>query len=188
MGEEKKHSICTVEDAPSLDSWWRKLLQNPKRILSPFVQDGMHVLDFGCGPGLFAVELAKMVGPKGKVVAADLQQEMLDRVKAKIAGTGFEPRVSLHRTSANSTGLKEKFDFVLAFYAAHETPSVEKFLKEMRSLLKPGGTLLVVEPSFHVSKQEFQETLKAAEKAGLKEIKRPRVLLSRAALFQDSLK
>ena len=58
-------------------------------------------------------------------------------------------------------------DFALAFYVVHEVPSAEAFLKEIVSILKPKGRLLVVEPMFHVSANTFERTIEVAEKAGL---------------------
>ena len=49
----------------------RKLLENPDKILGQFVREGMTVLEPGCGMGFFTLPLARMVGPKGRVVVAD---------------------------------------------------------------------------------------------------------------------
>jgi ubiquinone/menaquinone biosynthesis C-methylase UbiE len=69
--------VCPVERAGSLDSKIRRWLQNPQKILVPYVREEMTVLDIGCGPGLFSVEMARMVGKSGRVIAVDLQEGML---------------------------------------------------------------------------------------------------------------
>ncbi len=66
-----RNRVCPVELAHSLDSRVRRWLQNPQKILSPFVSEGMTALDVGCGPGFFSIELARLVGPEGKVIAWD---------------------------------------------------------------------------------------------------------------------
>jgi len=71
MGEKNEH-VCPVEKAGGLDSGIRKLLQRPKKILGNYVESGMTVLDLGCGPGFFSVEMAEMVGASGKVIAVDM--------------------------------------------------------------------------------------------------------------------
>ena len=58
----------------------RKLFENPNKILGPFVQEGMIVLEPGCGMGYFSLPLARMVGPKGRVVGIDVVRP--DRLSA----------------------------------------------------------------------------------------------------------
>ena len=54
--------VCPVEKADRLDTRIRRWLQNPQKILKPYIKEGMTVLDFGCGPGFFSVDMAQMVG------------------------------------------------------------------------------------------------------------------------------
>ncbi|MBN2067578.1 MAG: class I SAM-dependent methyltransferase [Candidatus Diapherotrites archaeon] len=178
-----KNRVCPVERAGSLEHWLRKLLQNPNGIVGRYLKPGMSAIDFGCGPGIFSIEMAKMVGGKGRVFAVDLQQGMLDRLAAKIKGTKLSSIIKLHRCSENSIGLKEKLDFVLAFYVVHEVPDQTKLFQEIKSLMKPNAMLLVVEPSFHVSKKEFQGTVEKALSLGFKAIEMPRVFFSRSVLL-----
>jgi ubiquinone/menaquinone biosynthesis C-methylase UbiE len=50
----------------------------------------MKVLDIGCGPGFFTIEIAKMLNGSGQVIAADMQEGMLCKVQQKVEGTGLE--------------------------------------------------------------------------------------------------
>ena len=93
--ENERNRVCPVELANSLDSKIRRWLQDPYKILSPYVKEGMKVLDVGCGPGFFSIEIAKMVGESGKVFSVDLQEGMLLKLKDKIHGTPLEERISL---------------------------------------------------------------------------------------------
>jgi hypothetical protein len=61
-----KNRVCPVERAGSLDNRFRRLLQNPRKILGPYIEEGMTVLDLGCGPGFFSIEIAQMVGKSGR--------------------------------------------------------------------------------------------------------------------------
>lgn len=180
---ENKNRVCPVSRAGGLEHWLRKLLQNPKRIVGKYLHPGMVALDFGCGPGLFSIEMAKMVGSKGKIFAVDLQQGMLDKVAAKIRNTELAPIIKLHKCSESRTGLKEKVDFALAFYVVHEVPNQAKFFEEIKTLMKPNARTLVVEPKFHVSKKDFEETIRITKALGFKEIEKPKVFLSRTALL-----
>ncbi len=180
----KKNRVCPVEIAGGLDNRFRRWLQNPRKILKPYIKEGMAVLDFGCGPGYFTIEIAQMVGKFGRVIAADLQEGMLQKLRGKIHGIEVESRIALHRSEANKIGLSEKVDFALAFYVVHEIPNQKEFFKELESILHPSGQVLVVEPPFHVSKSAFADTIGKARDAGLKPAKGPKILFSKTVTLK----
>ncbi len=93
---DTKHRVCPVERAGTLDSSVRRWLHNPEKILKPYIHEGMAVLDIGCGPGAFTIDIAQMVGKSGRVIAADLQEGMLQKLREKIQGTALEERITLH--------------------------------------------------------------------------------------------
>ncbi len=181
--KNRNRRVCPVENAKSLDNVFRKLAHNPKRLLKNYVKEGMAVLDVGCGPGLFSIEMATMVGKTGKVIAADLQEGMLEKVKSKIKGKEIEKWVKLHKCSKNKIGISESIDFVLAFYMIHEVPNQKKFFREIKSILKPGGKIFVIEPRFHVSEKAFENTIGIAKETGFRSVKRENVFLSRAVVL-----
>ena len=84
---DKNKRVCPVERAGGLDNKFRRLLQNPRKILGTYAKEGMTALDLGCVPGFFSVEMARMVGESGRVVSTDLQEGMLQKLKDKIQGT-----------------------------------------------------------------------------------------------------
>lgn len=177
-----KH-ICPVEYAGVLQSRFRKFIQNPRRILKKYIKPDMSILDFGCGPGLFSIEMTKMLDGTGKVIAADFQDEMLQIVSKKIQGTDLENNIILHKTKKESIGIDIKFDFILAFYVIHEVPDRQELFKEIISILNPDGNLLIVEPIFHVSKSSFKIMEQELKDLGYHTIARPRISLSRAILL-----
>jgi ubiquinone/menaquinone biosynthesis C-methylase UbiE len=159
-------------------------LQDPRKILRPYVEEGMTVLDIGCGPGFFTIDMAQIVGESGRVIAADLQEGMLQKLRDKIQGTELEKRITLHRSEENKIGVSEKVDFVLAFYVLHEIPNQKEFLGELKSILKPNGQALIVEPPFHVSKKAFEETIRKARDAGFRPAEGPKIFLSKTAILK----
>jgi ubiquinone/menaquinone biosynthesis C-methylase UbiE len=180
----RKNRICPLERAGGLDNRIRRWVQNPQKILGAYIEEGMTVLDVGCGPGFFSIEMAKMVGESGRIIAADLQKGMLEKLRYKIKGTELEERITLHKCQENKTGVLEDVDFVLLFYVVHELPNKEEFFNETVKILKPNGKVLIAEPPFRVSKTEFEETIRKAREAGLTEIERPKVLFSKAAILK----
>jgi ubiquinone/menaquinone biosynthesis C-methylase UbiE len=183
MSTENKNRVCPVERAGGLDTFIRRIGQNPRRLLKSHVRAGMTVLDLGCGPGFFTLEMARMLDGSGKVIAADLQQGMLDKVRNKIRGTELARRIELHRCQADRIGVREKTDFVLAFYVIHEIPDHDAVFEELRSMSKPEGKLYIVEPKHHVSKHEFETMVEKAGRAGFSVASKPRILFSRAVVL-----
>ena len=176
--------VCPVENAGSLDNRIRTWVQNPQKILGPYLKEGMTVLDIGCGPGFFSIPMAHMVGKSGRVIAVDLQDGMLRKLRDKIQGTDLEERITLHQCEEDKVGVSVNVDFILAFYVVHELPNPEKFFKEIKSILKPNGKVLIVEPPFRVSKTAFEETIRKARDAGFKPVEGPKVLLSKTVILR----
>ncbi len=158
--------------------WWlgwllasplRKLLQDSAEVLAPHVREGMTVLEPGPGMGFFTLELARRVGPRGRVVAVDLQEEMLRGLRRRAARAGLAERIETRRAAERSLGVDDlagRVDLVLAFAMVHELPDADRFFAEVRRALRPGGRLLLAEPAGHVSAEAFEATLQAAERAG----------------------
>lgn len=185
MTKLKNNKVCPVELAGGLDNSIRRFLQNPKSILRPYIRKGMTVLDLGCGPGFFTIEIAKMLLGTGKVIAADLQQGMLEKVRQKIIGTELEPVIELHQCQDEFIGVTEKVDFVLAFYVVHEVPDQDKLFQELKSILSPKGKIFIVEPNFHVPKESFNTMLERSENLGFEVIEQPKSFLNRAVVLMQ---
>jgi ubiquinone/menaquinone biosynthesis C-methylase UbiE len=179
----ERSKVCRVERAGALDGSLRKLFHNPRKIMEPFIKEGMTVFDLGCGPGFFTIEIAKIVGPAGKVVAADLQEGMLEIVKRKIENTSLQNIIELHKCQSDKIALSEKADFILIFYMLHEVPDQAAFLKEVHSLLKPNGKALIVEPKFHVTKDDFRKYREILKQIGFGIVEGPDVFFSRSVLI-----
>jgi ubiquinone/menaquinone biosynthesis C-methylase UbiE len=99
--DNQKNRVCPVSLAGGLDNKIRRYLQNPRKILGPYIEEGMTVLDLGCGPGFFSIEMARLVGKSGRVIAADLQEGMLHKIRDKIQGTELEERIRFHKCETN---------------------------------------------------------------------------------------
>ena len=186
MNFRSKH-VCPAEYAGCLDIRAKRWVQDPRKILAPYLEEGMTALDLGCGPGFFTVEMARMVGKTGRVIASDLQEGMLQRLKRKLVGTELEGRIQLHKCQESSIGVPAGIDFVLAFYMVHEVPDRARFFREIASIVKPTGRVLVVEPPLHVSKKAFEEMIETARNAGLIPVERPNMAFSKAVVLKKEL-
>jgi len=143
----------------------------------------MTVMDFGCGMGWFAIPMARMVGPQGQVIAVDVQPKMLEVLGRRADRAAVADRVRIHGSEPGRIDLQVPCDFILAFWALHETAEPAAILAEMASCLRSAGCLLLVEPRLHVSGKWFRRMAATAQDLGLRPSPGPRVRLSRAALL-----
>lgn len=163
--------------------WFRRLHQRPGKFLGELVKPGMTVADIGCGLGFYTIEMARMVGEKGRVVAVDFQPEMLRFTERKVSKAAVSERVELVQCTQDDLVVSEQVDFALSMWVAHEISDRERFFRQIRDILKPVGRFLLAEPKIHVGKELYRTICNDAEAAGLEKIAEPRVGGSRAALF-----
>jgi ubiquinone/menaquinone biosynthesis C-methylase UbiE len=162
----------------------RRLSQDPGKILAPYVNEGAIVLEPGPGMGFFTVEMARRVGPKGRVIAIDVQPRMIASLKRRLKKAGLAERVEVRLASPESMGLAEdrgSVDLVVAFAVVHGFPDPRRFFAEVTSALKPGGGVLLAEPLGHVKPPEFEVELEAPARVGLSTEARPSISRSQAA-------
>jgi len=184
---ETDHHVCPLGAARMFDNPLRLLIHQPGRMLRDYVKLGSKVLDFGCGLGFFSIAMAKMVGEDGLVIAADLQDVMLQGLMKRARRAGVADRIRPHLTAPDRIGLEDQVDFAIACWVIHETPDVDAAFRELASVLKPGGRLFVLEPKSHASEEEFGKLLASATTAGLSEVTRPRSAGSRAVVLEHPL-
>ncbi len=187
MTKARHHRVCPVWVGYLLASPIRALFQSPKKILAPYVSPGMHVLDVGCAMGFFTLPLARLVGPRGRVICVDMQEKMLDALMRRARRANLADRIEARVCQTDSlcvADLARKVDFVLAFAVVHEVGDAARFFGEVQSVLKPGGRLLFAEPKGHVSEHAFQESLSAAAHSGLRTIDSLRIARTHAALLE----
>ncbi len=181
------HRVCPWWLGYILASPIRRLLQDPAATVEPYVKPGMTVLEPGPGMGFFTVELARRVGTNGRVIAVDVQARMTAGLKRRLAKAGMSDRVDARTAPADSLGLSDhrgKVDFTLAMAVVHETPGAAWFFKQVSEATKPGGTVLLAEPSGHVKDAAFAEELEAAAAAGFEVIERPAMRRLQSAVLR----
>ncbi len=178
--------VCPVWVGYLLASPVRKLYQNPKKILGPYVREGMKILDIGCAMGFFSLPLAEMTGRNGRVICVDIQEKMIRSLEKRAQKAGLSDRIETRLCENNSLGLddfKEEIDFALASAVVHEVSDASGFFSEIQKTIKPTGIFLVVEPKGHVSKKDFETTVSIAEQNGFEVIDSPQIGRSRIVLL-----
>lgn len=176
--------------------WWlgyflaspiRRWLTDPTAVIQPYVHEGMTVLEPGPGMGFFTMELARRVGPKGRVVAVDVQPKMIAGLKRRGAKAGMLDRIDARVSPPESMVLNDlagAVDFTLAFAMVHEMPDATRFFAEAAAASRPGAKLLLAEPAGHVKDAKFDEELQAARQAGFVVVELPKIRHSKAALLK----
>lgn len=159
--------------------WWygyflisplRRLVQHPRRVLEPYVREGMLVLEPGAGMGYFTLDVARLVGPAGRVVAVDVQARMISALLSRARRAGLADRVEARVCAADSLGIADlegTVDLALVIHVAHEVPDQRALFAEILRALRPGAAALLAEPRGHVPEAEFAATVDAARAAGL---------------------
>jgi len=163
------HRVCPWWLGYFLLNPFRRYRENPSQILAPHVRAGMTVLEPGPGMGFFTLELARLVGASGRVIAVDVQPKMIARLKRRAEKAGLLDRVYARLAAADSMNIADlagSVDFTLAYHVVHEFPDCARFFAEVYAASQPGASLLMAEPSGHVKPAMFEAELKAASAAG----------------------
>ena len=109
------------------------------------VSEGKVVADLGCGPGFFTLPASELVGPTGKVYAVDVQQEMVDDLRSRLAQQGIT-NVAVRRSSELELPLQQRsVDLALLAFMLHEVDQRSSFLLAAKRLLRDDGRIAVLE-------------------------------------------
>ncbi|MGP8176249.1 MAG: class I SAM-dependent methyltransferase [Terracidiphilus sp.] len=193
---DRLHSAPALVNPRHVCPWWlgyflaspvRRIFYQPTKVLAAHVRQGMTVLEPGPGMGFFTLELARLVGSSGRVIAVDVQSRMLDGLRRRAAKAGVLDRLDIRLAAPDSLGVADLagvVDFTLAFAVVHEMPAAAPFFGEVARASKPGARLLLVEPMGHVTASLFEAELQAAGGAGFTPVEVPSLRRSRTALLE----
>ena len=125
----------------------REVWQRPNDIVAALaLSAGSRVADVGAGDGFFTERLARAVGHQGRVLAVDINEKMLERLK-QLVETDKLSNVDVIRSEPNDPRLPaDSLDAVLIVNAYHEMPEHAAMLEHLRKALRPNGRLVMVEP------------------------------------------
>jgi ubiquinone/menaquinone biosynthesis C-methylase UbiE len=108
---------------------------------------GMACLDLGCGSGDLALDLARMVGDKGRAVGTDIDETKLAAAREQAAEHGL-PNVEFRFADITATDLQPEFDLVHARFLLSHLSNPSAALTRMRKALRPGGIVVVEDVDF----------------------------------------
>ena len=109
------------------------------------ITKGSTVADVGAGSGYFTVRLSARVGAAGRVLATDLQPEMLDLLRTRLAERHIT-NVTLIQGAIDDPKLPaSSIDLALLVDVYHEFSAPQAMLRRIREALKPDGRLVLLE-------------------------------------------
>lgn len=152
-----------------MDNPFTQANRTPNILKNLQLSSGMVVLDAGCGPGRLTLPLAETIGPQGKVIALDIQEEMLAKTRKKTELAGYDHVHTLHAGLGSGKLPKDTFDRAVLVTVLGEIPNPLPALKEIYSSLKPGGLLLITEIIFDPHFQSRKKVLQLTSQAGFQE-------------------
>jgi ubiquinone/menaquinone biosynthesis C-methylase UbiE len=151
--------------ASALEMPGRRLVAGPEGILAAFgLRTGERVLEIGCGTGFYSVETARRVAPSGRLVCLDIQLEMLQETRRRVAAAGLVADV----VQADACALPFRSgsaDRVLLVTVLGELLDRHAALRQIGRVLGTGGRLSISEqfpdPDF-VTRRTLRRELRAA--------------------------
>jgi ubiquinone/menaquinone biosynthesis C-methylase UbiE len=120
--------------------------ENPQEMLEQLgLKDGLVVCDLGAGDGYHTLQMAPRVGPKGKVIAVDIQPEMLQELSRKLAEKKYDNVETVLGEIWDPKLPENAVDLVLMVDVYHEFSHPVQMLAALRKALKPDGLIALVE-------------------------------------------
>jgi ubiquinone/menaquinone biosynthesis C-methylase UbiE len=170
MGREIAY-VMGHQAASWLERATREQEEEPKKLVKALkIEPGMVIADIGAGSGYHVFRLAPLVGEKGKILAVDIQQEMLDIIKARMKKekvANIEPVLGKDDDPKLPDG---SVDLILMVDVYHEFAYPYEMTEKMLKALKVGGRLVFVEFKKEDPKVPIKEVHKMSERQVLKEM------------------
>jgi ubiquinone/menaquinone biosynthesis C-methylase UbiE len=156
--------------------------EQPEAMLDALkVPRGATVADVGAGAGYHSIRLAHRVGPKGTVLATDLQPQMLEMLRNNAREAGVTNIKPIRATQSDTKLPDAKVDLILMVDVYHECSNPETTLKGLFKALKPLGRLVLVE----FRGEDPEVPIKPEHKMTLGQVRRE--VEPQGFIFKDSL-
>lgn len=138
---EKADEWVNKFEGPERDAW-----QQPAKVVAALGDiAGKTVADLGAGTGYFLPHLSRAVGPKGKVLALDVEADMVRYMKERATREGLA-NVEARQVTGGDPGLAAgSVHRVLVVDVWHHVPARGEYAKKLAAALAPGGAVYIVD-------------------------------------------
>lgn len=136
----------------------RSIINPPKNLLNEIgIENGMVVVDYGCGPGSYIRDASAMVGEGGTVYAADINQLAVRSVQKLMKKHGLTIVVPVKVNGYSAPIEDNTADLIYALDMFHVIGDPGAFLTELHRIIKPGGMLVI--DNGHQSREEAKKKI-----------------------------
>lgn len=127
-----------------------EILLSPNKVIEHIpLWDGIEIVDFGSGSGIFTIELAKSLKNNGRILAVDILERplmfLMENAKRQNVAHLINTKVCNLETKGLGSGFQNSFDVVLIINALFQIQNKENVIKEAKKVLKPNGFLFIVD-------------------------------------------
>jgi SAM-dependent methyltransferase len=138
--------VMGFEGAAWLERPEREREEAPSKAIPALdIKPGQTVADVGAGSGYYTVRLAEQVGPAGRVIATDIQPEMLSLLRNRVSRERLANVEVVQAFETDPRLPQGQVDVILMVDVYHELARPQEMLRQLRSALKPDGRLVLVE-------------------------------------------
>lgn len=139
-------SIPTFARAQAADDRRDKTEKVSEVLAALQAEPGKRIADVGAGEGFYSLRIARAVAPTGRVMAVDVSEKHLEKLRARIQQDSLT-NIDVVVAAVDDPRLPQNaFDAVLIYNAYHEMTAPEPVLKAIFRSLRPGGRLVMSEP------------------------------------------
>jgi ubiquinone/menaquinone biosynthesis C-methylase UbiE len=169
--EREIAQVMGYQGADWLERPEREKEENPKKLLEALdLKEGMIVADVGAGSGFHTFRMAPMVGDRGKILAVDIQQEMLDLIAARARKEKVTNVEMIKGTETDPKLPEGQVDLILMVDVYHEFAFPYEMTEKMVAALKPGGRMVFVEFRMEDPEVRIKLVHKMTERQVIKEM------------------
>ncbi|MGL6073369.1 MAG: class I SAM-dependent methyltransferase [Fimbriiglobus sp.] len=163
--------VMGYQGAGWLERTEREREEEPAKLLKALdIKPGMTIADVGAGSGYHVFRMAPLVGEKGKILAVDIQPEMLKLIEKRAKKEKVSNIELITSTEADPKLPEAKVDLIIMVDVYHELAFPYEMMEKMVAALKPGGRIAFVEFRLEDPQVPIKLVHKMSERQVLKEM------------------